>query len=592
MAQFGGMTATISYNGYVFDERTETIGISARPKYDAAGRTVSFVVHTITLRTIITTPNQTLDQGMAAIRRLLLAPGKAFRYVAAGYGAMAINVTDVAKDVVWGPKPQELSYKPIGVRAAEIVWRVEVAIPECSNAVTSRAIMEFNYTLAIEIDRAGFTSRTYQGYYVIAMTRQLNGTRQLNDSADAYWEDVLPVVPSGFRRNVQQRTLDETKARMTFTVTDEEMGPNILPPGIVDCKASHSLETSATGMTQWVGVIRADYEIARDYSPAKTYEHFIKLVRQRLAETNRLRERIETPTSSHNIMSTATKGYLVPLGFAMEEPDIYGRPMARYSMRYMLTQPFRAILKASSLWLPVDNDWKTWKASLANSALAPRGNAGMKFRPQDDAVIDLCVGATEVALKTQEDVPNAIRTLIGEDLDQACPSANDSWLAYELSFEAESEDRVMVHKVLPVGDSTASVSGSVASGYSQVVDAPPDIVQRTASNADVIYVVGRAVRACYDIVQPRLRYFGDREAVLANRPGIEYFKTEVSGKFGHTVITARWRQRYILKAKQRQVSLSSVGVRAMGTPVAPREAKQTAWTTQEVRLRTETSIDD
>lgn len=590
MAQFGGMTAIISYNGIVFDERTETVGISARPHYDAAGRTVTYVVHSITLKTIITTSSTTLDSAMATIRQKLLVPGKPFYYSAAGYGSMAINVTSAATDVVWGPRPQELSYRPIGVKAAEIIWRVEVAIPECANARTSGAIMEFNYTLAIDQDRAGFTTRTYQGYVVIPMTRNLSGDRRLTDSADSYWEGVLPALPSGFQRDSKNRTLDEAKSKMAFTVVDSEMGPNILPVGVVSCKASHGIESTNQGLQQWMGRISAEYEISRDFSPPKCYEHFIKLVRQRLAETKRLSQPIaNNPPGAFNIDSNKNVGAFIPLAFSMEEPDIYGRPSARFSLRYLLAQPFKNILKASSLWMPVDNDWNAWRASLSNSALNPRGNAGMTFNPRDDAILDLCIGARTVTMATESNVPGGVRTLVGEDLADACPKPADSWIVYDLWIEVESEDRTMIHKPLAA---TAYSEDGVGSGYSAQIDAPADIIQRRTSNSDVVYLCGRAARVCYDIVPPRLRSIGDREAELANRSDREFFRQWVVGKVTHTVLGATWRQRYILKAERKQVALSSTGVRSFGTPVAPREVALTTWPVQVPTMVTNDAIDD
>lgn len=586
MAQFGGMTAIISYNGIVFDERTETVGISARPHYDAAGRTVTYVVHSITLKTIVTTSSTTLDSAMATIRQKLLVPGRPFIYSAAGYGSMVINVTSAATDVVWGPRPQELSYKPIGVKAAEIIWRVEVAIPECANARTSGAIMEFNYTLGIDQDRAGFTTRTYQGYVTIPMTRNLSGDRRLTDSADSYWEGVLPALPSGFRRESKNRTLDESKSKMTFTVVDVEMGPNILPVGVVECKASHSIETTGAGLTQWVGTINAEYEIARDFSPPKCYEHFIKLVRQRLAESNRLRIPID---DGGTFTGRRDRGAIIPVGFSMEEPDIYGRPAAKFSLRYTMTQPFRNILKSSSLWMPVDNDWNTWRASLSNSALNPRGNARMTFNPRDDAILDLCVGARSATMATVSNVPGGVRTLVGEDLKDECPKQEDSWLVYDIWLEVESEDKTMIHK--PLADE-ASTGGGSGSGYSAEVKAPPDIIQRRTSNSDVVYICGRALRACYDIVPPRLQTIGNRDAELANRAGQEYFRTWVAGKYGHAVIGASWRQRYILKAERNQVALSSQSVRATGTPLSPREVRITTFPSSTPVLVTDDTDDN
>lgn len=560
----------VSYNGYTFDSRMETISASARPHYDTAQRTITYVVYTFVLKTIVTGASSTCDAEVLAIRRKLLVPGKAFKYTNTGFGTVQVNVDNSSKDVVWGPKPQELSYKSLGVKSCELVWKVEVAIPECANAATSGILMEFNYRLAISQDRAGWTTRTYRGYYVIPQTRQLNGQRTLNESADDYWEKVIPQCPDGFRRESVERELDESKSRMDFTVVDVEMSTNAYPEGVVNCRESHSIMSGDRGFNQWIATLTAEYELAKDSKYEAAYLHFLKLFKQR--SENTLRNLKELDANRVGQKLPPLKGFVLPFEFSASEPDIRGRPQANFSIRYMFTTNFIYLMKASSLWLPVNDKFDRWKTSLQNTMFSARGSAGMSFDGGDDVIIDPCLNRKTVILKTDQDQTQRLNSGFPNDFNSECPSEEDSWLHYEIRLEVESDDAVMIHKPLPTSVVHSLTTAPKIRPEQQFPrrDAPSDIVQRRTANSDVIYVCGSALRACYDIPYPILNEIGGRKAVMANREGKEYFRTGVVGTYGHTVIGAVWRHRYVIPSVQKMRSLATVNLTTGGDMLNPR----------------------
>lgn len=596
----GNAINTISYNGHTFDERTETVGVNARYKYDQSGRTIAYTVYAITLQTIIggDVTKTTSDVAMLAVRNKLSVPGRPFRYQNTGFGDLTVNVSDTSKDVVWGPKPQELSCKPFGVNAWEIVWKVEVAIPQCANAAFTAALMEFNYRLAIDQDRQGFTTRTYRGYYIIPQTRRSNSTetssRVLVDSADNYWEKVIPELPENFRREVKDRELDETKCRCDFTVVDTEMGPNILPAGVTDCRASHSIESANRGLSQWIGTISADYEVAIDYPLEQVYRNFVLLCKQRF-DNARANFKPFDNVPKANAVPDATKGadgFIIPTKFSFTEPDIFGRPLARFSLQYMMVQKFTNVLRASSVWMPVGNSWSVWKTSLEKMALHPRGNAKMKYDPKDDVVIDLCLDRGGVVIGTQQEEPRTRRDLRTTDFADDCPSPADSWIFYDIQLQSESNDPVFVHKPLPTFrlQTTYQFTGTVQNGKTievttPIIDVPSDIVQRVTSNSDVVYVTGAALRACYNIDPPVLQSIGGKPAVFANRGDEkEYYQTGILGNYGYPIIWAKWRHRYIIPSKRNIINLTSL--RPLSTPSMRVERLSGTRRDQEVQMGT------
>src|SRR5262249_6507444 len=131
MAELVPTSGTVSYNGVTFGAKTETVAVDIRPVPVGAGRTVAYNVYSITLKGLVnagTDPNTDLD--MDQIRKLLTAYGGELRYSSRGLGTFSINTAGGAgvQDVVWGPKPQLLRWKPTGSnQSSEITWTVEVA---------------------------------------------------------------------------------------------------------------------------------------------------------------------------------------------------------------------------------------------------------------------------------------------------------------------------------------------------------------------------------------------------------------------------------------------------------------------------------
>ena len=81
----------------------------------------------------------------------------------------------------------------------------------------------------------------------------------------------------------------------------------------------------------------------------------------------------------------------------------------------------------------------------------------------------------------------------------------------------------------------------------EFVTQPSAVIQRRTGETNAIYLTGAAIRVCYDIPPPELRSIGGVPVVAANRADRgEGFQTWVWGYFGHTVMAAKWRLRYLL----------------------------------------------
>lgn len=592
----------VSYNGFVFPVETETLSARITPVPDATGRAVKYTTFSFTILTRITGLN---DTQMVLLRRKLTTYGAPFRYSAKGLGSFIINV-GTAKDVAWGPKPQELNFKPLGGTAYELVWRVDVALPDCADAQFDGQPMERSYSVQFATDYAGYTTRTITGHIQVPAYRLADGVR-VTDSVDKYWPDIIPPVPYGpWKRTFGPRTISPDRTRLDFSIIDTEQGENAMPPWVVAASGNHSLSTTNKGFGYWLNTINAEYELAKDApEPLWPVKYFLTvLVKQRLdaASPNRgnepprppnpapggaiagppLAPPVQPPPQLANVGNDDQKiSAPIPVSFSMTEPEIYGHRKYALSISWTYACSLKDIFVYNGLWRPVDNDWRTWAATMASSVFHPRGSARMEFVAEDDRIVSLC--------KTQDDSGNMLTanqpiprpSLLPKDIIASvfpAPSKDQSWLYYEQEIFIETDSGTVPVRLLPdealTGDE--DVFGSVPDIAGQVISnalglaplqspgtsggaAPGPNTNRLENNTTeravrrvvprvVVYLRGRAARVRWEIPAPRLTKIENMEPIPANRidrgEGFSQHVASVSGV--HPVWKATWNLRYEL----------------------------------------------
>jgi hypothetical protein len=557
-------TGRVEYNGYQFGPYTTTESVQGRPVYDSAGRTVTHIVYAITLKTRIYAfdgNNQVpTDSAMENIRRRLSTPGGKFYYQDKGFGDFTINVGG-RKDVVWGPKPKILSWKPRGGDlAGDLTWQVEVAIPECTTAKYTfpPGVLSFNFSVNYAIDQAGFTRRTYKGTVVIPQTRKSVTDRNIYQTADDMREKIAAEPPLGIRLISQNYTIDESKNKLDFDIVWEDM-PAALPPGVISCNASHTVSSRERSLTQWQGIISADYELAREYDRAYAYQLFWQLVLHRI-------KRVDFAKGSEVYQEA------IPISVSVSEPEIYGRNKSRFSLSYWYGCPINMFLECSGLFQAVPGvDAVAWRASMLNSAMHPRGFAKMKFDPKSDGIIDLC--ATPAKLKNENAF--VVNKTYAKDISTfaTCPHPAYSWLDYDLRVRTHYEDETVELRTLPLNPISAEKYGALKTyGFDVTKQNDPNAVGATIDNnkatqypyppgsivnqfssevqvrvpaAIVVTIEGAAMRACWPIQPPNLLNVGNAIAVPIRRDDNFFFTHVVANKFV-PINAAAWRQSYFL----------------------------------------------
>lgn len=598
------------YNGFAFGPYTETTSMKVSPKRDSSGRTVLYNVYRFTFRTFLkNVSNSRNDPLVIAARRALTKSGADFTYTGRGFGDIRVNQGAV-RDVAWGPWPQELAFKPVGAdQTCTLEWSLEVAVPDCADAAYSGRVMEFAYSVTFDRDAAGYSTRSIAGHLTIPQTRIAPGRNDLAESADDYRELVDAPVPVGYRRKWGSFRLDESKTRLDFTFSDEEMHENIPPPGVIEAHARHRLGSTKPGLLFWTGTLSAEYTLEKKADPAVCLRAFFTLLNARITFLGA------------NLKFADQKGdakpgqSIIPVACDFEEPEIYGPRKVNISLSYSFGGPLGAALGLAGLWRPVPgSDWGKWSASLEGGFHHVRAGARLTFAAGDDRLVDLC-GPAPVALVATTDLPQAQlpygpndaqreRQLIGKALFTQMvqtafppPQRETSWVSYECEVFVEMESGTIPLRLLPagpltettdlvsgradfagpagndalsgelateewVGTVTASASdfkatpGTLSGGG--VLDAeiapgqnPPSArVQRRTRPLVYVYLRGRAVRAGYEVPVPRLTDIDGQEPVPANRLdcGEGYTSSVVFAAGGVPLYKARWNLRYLLPA--------------------------------------------
>ena len=604
----------IYYNGVTFPTETETVEIQAKPMPDSAGRTVAYVHYAITLHAIVYYQGQaqSTDSTMESLRVLLQQYGGEFHYENVGFGNLTINVegnnsgqgaSGPARDVLWGPKPQLLRWKPQGQVAADVTWTVEVAIPECMSGTNNYqfAFLEAVYQLEIDEDQSGYSTRTMSGHLRIPQTRASVGDRTLTDQADAYRERINPPLQPGFRRVPGTFTLSEDKCRLDFVIKDIEVGPNYPPQGVVEVSASHRLSTDKILGGIWNGTLQATYELSRVRDRSQAFKAFYALWQDRVNQYKG-----KTFTADNQTFPVTPIMKHLEIG----EPEIYGRKCAAFNLTYTLSCDLKTIVSASGLWRPVPgNNWSLWSTSLqTDGPMAVRGNAGLKFNLDGDIIVDLCVGLNQQSsLSTGAPSQPAVLSTM-----QPQPTSLSSWLAYQSTAWLERHDETVELKTLPptqqavlTGGGTVPIGGGggiqpgamgrsaaaqasnpggtiinnpIGGGgggsftsipimdpiggtldnnplppnwwfggtFTSSTTAPPAVVQERARPSFYVHIAGWGARAGYGIVPPFISSCGGFPVVPANLPGHGARQWLAASWFSLPIIMSQWHLRYLV----------------------------------------------
>ena len=576
------------YGTYEFNVTTETIGLSVTPHRGADQRATAYSEWMIRLQFDVSTgAYSTVDVEMATLLSQLNHTGEEFIYRGRGLGNPDINLTGVT-DIKFGPHPKVESMKLNAAgRAIEVVWSVVFCIPTCPEKWYGNAnpFLEMAFAVTHTPDDAGFITRTFRGYAVIANNRTAPGAIRPLRSPDDYRESIATPLIEGFHRKYDAWTVSEDRTRLDFAWNDIEM-PVIFPPDVVECNISETISSTKQGLVAWQGTISGQYRLRRGASGLKAALHFLAHVKEICTVRNLGLQLLADTTSS------AGASTIVPMSFSATNPNLFGKPAANFSFGYTFSCGIAVLFKHINLWKPAQGGtWKEWTSSLKDSALHPYGGSKVRFKVEDDVILDPCypLGRSQ----TKKDVELTSEKSEVETLGSMFPppDAENSWLDYQCTLTVESDTGTVEIKTIPDDEpkSTSELFGSqskatdekntfptgggvVGAAFaafkaatsptlpaeieSTVRNDPAPGAESTSQNAGsfrrakpscIAFLTGHAVRVGFPIGCPELTDVGGVVPEPASRPDRgEGFSTTTVGNVTSTIHVASWKLRYIL----------------------------------------------
>ena len=558
---------TVKYNGYTFGVATETESIRGKPVYDSSGRNISYIVWTVSLRTIIATSEPTTtDNTISALRSTLMAVGKPFQYEDKGFGDLVVNIGN-AKDVAWGPKPQSFSWKPFSSRhAVEVSWVVEVALPQCDNAKYN-GVLEATFSVSFARDKYGLTRRTFNGELKIASTR--NGNR-LAETVDDYLEKFIPPVPKHFQRISQTEDIAKDKTSLTITVVDEEYkSENVPPEGVVEVSLEHDIGCRGAGseaksfFTKHMGRLTGTYTVVRGKPMRLAVEHFTKVVEDRVF-------RLLKDLKKEGQGKSGDLYCVLPTSSSITEVDAYGLQRVKCNFTYLMVGP-PSIFMTRGLFrkMPNSND-ELWAKSMA-PIWHPRGWAGLTLDVNDDVIIDLCVNAKMPTIDNRQfgrDTAVKGVQFVNEEKAKGwtwpTPDKDKSFVDIQTSFTLEPQDHVMRHVPLESGEArlrTPALLGedSFARLAAVTKGSNPPIYQTRAATMPALIFEGSMIRAGWPVQAPILKSAYGMQAIPSNGDGYGFRQETYPYSGPVPIFIGVWRLRYLLSDRPVDVLAQGVG---------------------------------
>ncbi len=614
----------VVYNGFRFPVETETTGFKADPQYDGADRSVIYVRYTITIRSLIRPSHftfenpydpdvldRTIDGDMEILRKRLNIPGGHFVYNDKGFGEFELNqpgrdfvddddenslrrFSQDPQDVAWGPKPRSWTWKPIGNdRAAWLEFTIEICVPECRfsedddyedadfdaletairKGVYAGKLLAFNFSINIDIDKSGYTVRTYSGYIEIPMTRITVTDRTLPDIADAYYQRVLPPLPENFRRTKRNRVLSQDKRRLDFNITDEEI-PVIPQENVVECDATHVIKCNPMEMVQWYGTISATYEITKQLPRIAAARRFWELCTSRTDRANLLQVMPvwnDEPNAAKRAALKAKYSGIgcLPLAYSFEE-NIFDKK-DRFTFTYSFVNSLEDIVISSALWTPIPSSTvpnapvthQLWAVSLSTTAFADRGNIKLEVDSTEDAILSVCDTEEESLPETETHELNQLPATTGFLSFFPPPTQASSWVDYKTTIGVEFETGKILQNPLPTTvapselhtfplpspdnttespELTTYFEIPIAAKMNQMMDsasissATIQNVQQQSGGVAVVTLSGYAIRAGYKIPVPTLWKFAGKDVT----PLGGKFEQQILGRSNVPIFGAVW----------------------------------------------------
>lgn len=432
---------TIHYNGVQFggSEATYTstppqFSLRGSPEYDQSGRAIALVKYTLSLTCIF---YSTTESGQATLMNSLrsrlnqVARELKIDGLGTGFG-------EISYDLKSGPKPGELVMNTIGPIACEVHWSIEFCTKPCSTVITAPAntFLAFNFDTIWMNDYEGISTRTIQGYVEIPHNQNKLTPKIVHHVAEETRGNIIVVCPAGFRRaqNSWHESMD--KAKLTFTIVDEQLPGDVFPPGctLADGEVSFSsgggpgFAQSSVTMSM---MLKTSPMVARNLA----YQIFLTAA---LAKQSQMQQAIQN-----------SQGTVIPRSINIRNRKYDGARITDCSITWEQTGSLGAMLAAAGIWTPLTENslqaYNLWKASI-DVLWDNRGTSGIRSSAEEAVIIDFCDPVQSVTIGN---TPSNFEYIVNSNLPAfTCPQIppDGGWVVHDMEIKVLQKSDNSWHK--------------------------------------------------------------------------------------------------------------------------------------------------
>jgi hypothetical protein len=454
--------ATVTYNGVQFGGADATYkslppfyALNGVYRYDESNRAVIAVDYTLQVSCVFFEASEAaMATNMAAIRKALSEAGGKLTIAGVGLGFNTSGGGIITADTMNGPKPRRPMLNAIaGQLAWELGWTVEFSLSECGGSTADPlAFLAFNFKTTWQNDFEGLCARTISGHVVIPQFRDPLAPSLVAHVADEARNSVIIAVPPNFKRvvNVWEESMD--KSRLNFTVADEQIGGDFLPPGITEADGEFDFGSADQkgGLSTGIASLSMSMTTAPDQPRNLAGQIFLAAALSKQSEIITGMANAVTAAAAEVPPRTIPAGSIVPVNFRISNGKFSRARETRCSIAWMVTQTLSSLLNATGIWTPVGgayspNDYTLWKASMA-SLWGNRGFSGIGSVASEATIIDLCDNVTSKTIGVVGSSPNSPTP--GSLPSLTCPDIPDDggWLYFSMTPHLLRRDKQTQHK--------------------------------------------------------------------------------------------------------------------------------------------------
>jgi hypothetical protein len=426
--------STITYNGVQFggaDAAFKSVppeySVQGSMVYDEAGRAVTGVEYTLTVRTkFYESSEDALSTNADAVKSRLSTPGKELKIEGIGVGFGTIR-----NDLKYGPQPVSCEWQPLGQLMWELIWTVRFFVSECGSAnAPALAWMAWNYDTTWQNDFEGTTARTISGYVEIAGKRNPANPKMITAVADQCRDNIQIITPPYFKRTNNVWKEDFSKRRIDFVVVDEQLPGDSFPPGITQAGGHCDFSSVGPGFAKSTVNIGLSLKVAPGVAPGVAGTMIINAM---IAKMNAMQRR-------------NPRGTVIPRGFSLRNRKYDESRITEGQASFEMTQCLSAMLNAAGIWEPLtDGNYQQWRTSV-EKLWGNRGVSNLGTRLTDDVILDICDNVTQKTWGSSE----VTRPFVDDKtkFSFACPEIppDGGWIGYDVQARLLRKDKQSLHR--------------------------------------------------------------------------------------------------------------------------------------------------